>query len=288
MVYEKITCESKKILDSYIDKCKYLTSDYALPVMLTWEDLIEPEMAEKDNALFIRAVLHGNRVYFPPLTEKNFDKAIDTIIEETEQNNQPFKVILALKEQIDCLAPERFRFTTNRDYAEYLYLSQDLIELNGRKYHAKRNHIHKFNSLYSYEFRSFSKDDKNGIIEQLHQWAEFKEEPLVELNMVTFLLEHIDDMDIFADVITIDGKIAGTAIGECSNKDMGIVMYEKCDYRYEGIYAAINQMFAEKHFKNTKYINRQEDMGIAGLRKSKMSYKPTKLGYRYTIKLKKK
>lgn len=287
MNYKKITIDSKSIIDSYIKSTRLLTSDYALPVILTWFDLVEPEYCEQSGVVYIRAVLNGRRIYFPPLTSGSFSDAVDILINYTSSNNEELEIILAIKEQIEQLDATKFNFTTNRDYSEYVYLSDDLINLTGKKFHSKRNHINKFLRQYNYEFRQLRSDeDKSGVLNLLKLWAEEKgEDASGEINMVKYFLDHMDELDIIADVLIVDNKIIGTAIGECSNPDMAIVMYEKCDYNYEGSCAAINQMFASKNFKNVKYINRQEDMGIAGLRKAKLSYQPERIVHRYTIKL---
>lgn len=287
MKFDKITIETKDLINSYIRKTRYLTSDYALPVILTWYDLREPEISEYNNALYIRAFLYGKRIYFPPLTNGSFKEAVDILVDYTKASGEELEIILAIKEQVDQLDQDRFELTTNRDYAEYVYLSEDLINLTGKRYHAKRNHINKFKSVYSYDFRSFEREDLGGVLELLASWTEDKGNiETDEIRMVNYFLNNIDALDLFADVILVDDKIIGTSIGECSNPDMGIVMYEKCDFKYDGVCAAFNQMVSEKHFKNIKYINRQEDIGIEGLRKSKMSYHPIMLIYRWTIRRK--
>lgn len=287
MKFDKITIESKELIDSYIRDLRILTSDYAVPVILTWDNLKEPEVCEEDNALYIRGYLDGRRIYFPPLTKINFKDAVDRLGNYIDSIGEEFEIILAIKEQIDQLEQDKYDFVTNRDYAEYVYLSSDLINLVGKKYHAKRNHIHKFNSLYKYEFRSFQPKDYDGIINLLNDWALSRNEnPDYEIKMIKYFFENMIELGVFADVIIINGKVVGTSIGECSNPDMGIVMYEKCDFQYEGICSSINQMFSEKHFTGVKYINRQEDIGIIGLRKAKESYYPDKLVYRWTIKRK--
>lgn len=287
MQYKRINLNSKLIIDKYIKKTQILTSDYALPVILTWEDLKDPEYSEYNETLFIRGFLNGRRIYFPPLTSNSFAEAVDILIDYTSSQGEELEIILAIKEQINQLNENRFEFVTNRDYSEYIYNSEDLINLTGKKYHSKRNHINTFNRKYKYEFRSYEKADYDEVIDLLHRWSQDKDEnPSIEINMVKYFLKYMDELEIFADVIVIDNKIIGTAIGESSNPVMGIVMYEKCDYNYDGSCAAINQMFSEKHFSNIQYINRQEDIGIPGLRKAKLSYKPERLVHRYSIKLK--
>lgn len=287
MNYKKITLDSKEILDYYININHLLTSDYSLSVILTWKDLQEPEIAEYKNILYIRGMLSGERVYFPPLTVNRFKEAVNTLEDYTKSINENLMIILALQEQIKKLDKNKYNFVTNRDYAEYVYLSKDLIKLTGKKFHSKRNHINKFNKSYNYNFRSYKESDYDKVIEQLYKWAnERGEDPNIELDLVKYWLKHIKELELFADVIEIDDKIAATTIGECSNRKMGIVLYEKCDFSYDGICSAVNQMFAEKHFVDIKYINRQEDMGIDGLRRAKMSYNPYRLIYRWTIERK--
>jgi predicted acetyltransferase len=83
----------------------------------------------------------------------------------------------------------------------------------------------------------------------------------------------------------VEGKLAAISIGEITASGTGVVLFEKADHKFEGIYPAINKFFAEKHFSKITYINRQEDMGLDGLRKSKLSYYPAFLLQKFTANL---
>lgn len=90
--------------------------------------------------------------------------------------------------------------------------------------------------------------------------------------------------DLVCDILRVDGKMAGIAIGEILPTGTAIEMYEKADTRYDGVYSYLAHEFAARNFTGCEYINRQEDMGLEGLRKSKLSYYPAFLLEKYVLK----
>ena len=198
-----------------------------------------------------------------------------------------------------------YSITPSRDYFEYLYLPENLIELKGKKYHAKRNFINGFS--LPYEFRTYEPSDRENLNELLFKWSylhidngvdfsikegwhlhEIREKILndPEIKALNAVLDDLDAYNCFADVLTIEnGKIIGFALGEILPSGIGAIYFEKGDIEYKGIYPLLDNAFCKKHFASgVRYINKQEDMGIEGLRKSKLSYNPITFAERYIAK----
>ena len=97
------------------------------------------------------------------------------------------------------------------------------------------------------------------------------------------MLDNLERLDAFCNIIEVDKKIVAFSIGTITKNNIGIVLFEKADINYEGSYAIINQATAEKYFANLEFINRQEDMGIPNLKKSKLSYHPHHMAIKYTL-----
>lgn len=186
------------------------------------------------------------------------------------------------------LFPEQFTVGCDRNNSDYIYLSTDLIELKGKKYHSKRNHLAK---LKNYTYSPVTENDFDECIFFCTQSYNDKyDEPdhssIAEQYAINTYFSYFEELRLRGGIIRIDGKIAAVTIGEQLNSETFCVHIEKADTSYAGIYAGINKFFAENEAHRFKYINREEDLGIEGLRKSKLSYHPAFLLDKYTVTFK--
>ena len=166
----------------------------------------------------------------------------------------------------------------DRDSSDYIYLSSVLIELPGRKYHQKRNHLARFNE-HEYSFSLISEKDFDECIEFCTDTYNKKQSyndhsSVAEQFAINTYFSHFTELGLKGGIIRINGRIAALTIGEQLNSDTFCVHIEKADTSYPGIYAGINNCFAKSAAADFKYINREEDLGIQGLRRSKLSYHP--------------
>ncbi len=103
--------------------------------------------------------------------------------------------------------------------------------------------------------------------------------------VIALALEMVEKYDnYFADVIEYQGKIIGFSLGEITPSNVGITHIEKGDIEYDGVYSYLCQAFAQKHYGGVRVVNRQEDMGLEGLRKSKQSYRPIGFCRKFAVK----
>ncbi len=189
-------------------------------------------------------------------------------------------------EEINSLYDNKIEFEENRDYAEYIYNSEDLATLAGRKYHSKRNHISKFTKQYNYTFEEITKDNFEDVMKITVGWCESNNSGennglKHEFCAIKTALDNFDILNLRGGILKIDDKPVSMAIGEEISKDAFVVHFEKAVDGYNGLYTMINKLFAQT-LTEYKYINREEDLGIEGLRKAKLSYKPTILAEEYT------
>ena len=141
-----------------------------------------------------------------------------------------------------------------------------------------------------FEFRLLTKEDKDSIIDYLRRWASFKEgtpeyEMIEdELNGISFVIDHMDSMEFKMAGVLVDGKLAAFTIGNYYEADKLVyINVEKADPSIRGLYQCICSEFLIQAFPDAELVNREDDMGLEGLRKSKMSYHPIKLVEKYTI-----
>lgn len=300
MQFEKIKESDKTRIDEILARTDYTGSDYSVLYLSGWDffDFDTMTIAFENGYAFIRFNPHLMKedeesdshgyIFMPPLAPNGeFAKAVDMLREYCEQSGEEFYMSSCRREDAESLDPTVYEIADKpdyRNYAEYLYNPSDLIELKGKKYHAKRNFISRFINTYreNYVFRTYTEKDFDGVCELFREWAKTKsfddyhdDSERQEKKVVKLALEYsLKYDDFFADVMEVDGKIVGFEAGELTASNVGIVHLEKGDTDYDGIYPSLCQMFAAKHFSGARFINRQEDMGLEGLRKSKESYHP--------------
>jgi hypothetical protein len=179
--------------------------------------------------------------------------------------------------------------------SDYIYSTESLITLAGKKLSSKRNHINKFMREYGeFEYVELQKEHIDECKRIFDQWCEKNEasgacdckedSPECEQWACYELLDNWDHFpDLKGALIKVNGSFEAFTIGEMLNDDTAVIHIEKGNTDIHGIYAVINKEFVSRTFSHTKYINREEDMGKSGLRKAKMSYMPITKVYKYTI-----
>ena len=179
---------------------------------------------------------------------------------------------------------------STRDQFDYVYRSEDLIGLAGRKYHSKRNHISKFRRNHSFTYAPLSKDHVKGCLELAEGWCQLRrcEEDmnlLDEWEAVREALKNFGALNIKGGVILIENKVQAFALGELLSRQTAVVHIEKANPEIPELYAVINQQFCERSWGNVSYVNREQDLGEPGLRKAKLSYHPDHLVEKFRIGL---
>ena len=217
--------------------------------------------------------------------------ALEFIFEDAKAQGRKFSFCLITREQkelLDSCLSKYFKkslsWKTNRDDCDYLYLQENLAQLPGSNYQKKRNHVSRFNRIYGndWEFKMFPLNNISKDIFYIAQkWYEEKngdENPVLnlELQSVKLALENFEALKIRGGVLYVKGKPAAMTLASPISDSVLDVIYEKAieEFEKDGVYAVINQQFS-KACSNFLYLNREEDMGVEGLRKAKLSYKPS-------------
>ncbi len=214
-----------------------------------------------------------------------------------EELGKPLKIYLADEEAVEAL-----RLKENPDYLvreetdlrDYLYDGEKMRTLAGRKYQKKRNQTHKFEREYAgrWEYRSMHHDDFSSIEAFLDDWFArriLEEENALdslqaELLGLKLLIDHSDEIPCKCGAVYIDGRMAALSIGSFNNLEkMAVVSVEKADPDIDGIYQVINQQFLIHEFPDAVIVNREDDLGLPGLRQAKESYNPIGYARKYMV-----
>ncbi len=293
--FRKIDERAYQFLKEYaVKNCNHLT-EYSIGFVQMWKNFLNLEYAIQENLLLLRAYIEEKYWFYYPIHrqggEEEIDKGLSAIEEYCTQKDIALQYVAIAQENFAKMAMryganmETMSFRNNKDY---LYLAEDFKNFGGRKYSGQRNHINKFKKSYpNYQFAIWKAEDNIELELFLKEWAEEHgisgEVANAELEGVFTLLTKIEEFGYFCGLLKIENKIVGFSIGERCG-DCIIVHAEKALRGYSGIYPTLAQLFAQTFVtEDIVYLNREDDAGEIGLRKSKLQYLPIALIDKYTI-----
>ena len=246
--------------------------------LLVWQKKYANMFALRDGMLFIKSggiELETYRIPFGVDLKKGFE-----LLRQHTGQQYPSMWIQQGERYLDfkLLYGEYYEFIPQRDAFDYVYLQSDLATLSGKKYHSKRNHILAFSKKYDWKSEIITEQNIPKILECMEKWYEANAEKTDELMKtekegIHFMLDNMQVLGIKGMAIFVDDKVVAFTLGSPINRDVFDVHIEKALPEYATAYAVINNEFA-KALSDYKYINREDDLGIEGLRKAKLSYKP--------------
>jgi hypothetical protein len=266
------------------------TSDVNFTNMFIWNDYYHFSWAMAFGCLCLVARPEGQEPFaMPPLGGGDAVKAAEFLFGELgmpAMSRVP-EAMAAL------LARERpsWRAEPDPDNDDYVYLTEKLINLSGRRMHQKKNHLNYFRQNYRAEYVEVT----GGLVPELTQvedlWLTAKTEKVgpqshlvMERKAVHLLLANLGALELSGLAIRVDGKIQAFAIGEELSPDTGLVHVEKGNPEFRGIYVALCSEFCRRSFASLAYVNREQDLGLPGLRFSKESLKPHRMAKKFVIR----
>jgi len=262
-----------------------------------WRKAYDIKWTLEGEFLCVKACWEGETFFLPPFgPEQGLVEVLQIMLDHAEEQKFPFALQGVEKNMTECLEqvkPGFFQCSPERDNFDYVYLAQDLIELKGRKFHNKKNHVNGFRKTYSdYEYVPMTEDMTEQCIEFMNIWCEergcVKGDSLdCERNAIIEAMHNFTALGFQGAAIFVGGTMAGFTYGEMGNDNTAVIHVEKGHNEFKGVYGVINQEFCARTWQHAEFINREEDMGIEGLRKAKESYNPVKMVEKYIVKIKK-
>ncbi|MDO4834212.1 MAG: phosphatidylglycerol lysyltransferase domain-containing protein [Bacillota bacterium] len=303
LLENRITTESRELIEKYLNGFEYKTSGLSFGGQYMWREINQFSWDMIGDYMCICGISHleleeGIELpfMFPPLTrtgEYDMDslrRTIFTAKELFEARGHEFSLRLVpfhLMEIIKEAVPE-IKWTDDRPNYDYIYLTQELIDLKGRDFHSKKNHLNYFKKNYEYEYIELTSDLADEAMTFIAEFNSRKDVPEHEMALLKMeekamkdVFENIEAVGYSAGAIRIGGRIEAIAIGGRLGRNTVVEHVEKANVEYRGLYQAINNEFCKHVASWAKFINREEDMGIPNLRKAKLSYRPVKLLEKY-------
>lgn len=282
--FQPITIDQKEAMNRCLHDGVERGCEFSFANLFLWG---RQKMAFLEGQLVLFSQFSRRSVYPYPAGQGDKKPVLDAIIRDAEKRGIPCRITglgdpeMAL---LESLYPGKFRFHCDRDSYDYIYAVEDLAELKGRKYQRKRNHINRFRETWpEYHTEPVSEQNLQAVQHMVDSWYETRmaEEPtgdyLMERAALNKALRCYEALDMETLVLRSGEDVLAVTMGSCLSEDTVDVHFEKANPKVPEAYPVINWLFAryirEKH-PQVRFLNREDDMGLEGLRKAKESYYP--------------
>jgi len=291
--FKPIIMKDKDIFDKYLIPYTFNTCEYSFTNLIMWKNACAIQYTIFKNSLIIKKMdFDGTLHFMQPIGYRKEDlKEIVEILEGYKVEGE-FDFLFKDAEEdfvsdLKDIFGDKYSIEEDRDNFDYIYESEKLISLSGKILHKKKNHLNYFIKNYKYQDVEITDELIKPCMKAAREWCcknSCRGYLLYELRAIEELLINRDKLNIIGMAIYVDGKISAFTLGEIVNENMAIIHVEKADSDIRGLYNYINRTFVEKYLKDIPYINREQDLGMEGLRKAKLSYSPSNFSKKYVIK----
>ena len=275
----------QELISWYFRQYPSRSCDRTFANVFLWAKHYNVEFAEYKRTLLFRDNSAGYGFSFPAGVDEDVRNVIPELVNQAKEDGERFCLYGITKEHMEKLEmwfPKEFVCEYNRDEADYVYETEKLATLSGKKLHSKRNHINKFRQVHAgnWSYETLSGKNLEECFQMALRWrnengCEEDEEKNAEMCVTLNSLRLFEELGLTGGVLSVDGEIVAFTIGEAVNDDTFVVHIEKAYAEVEGSYTMINQQFVEHELLGKyRYVNREDDVGLEGLRKAKLSYKP--------------
>lgn len=287
--FKEITVDMRREVEKYTSAAGLRGSEFTFTSYIAWGARGKITIAFDEGVMYSRCVFPGAPMYMMApvcLEAADYGRAIARA-ERYMADNGVKPLFVGIAEQYaEHFREAGFDVEEDRDNFDYVYEMEDLRDLPGKKYHAKRNFINRLEQSESFEFVTLGPENMGECIELYGQWASNKHENDAlsiewELDAIRTALSNMGELGLLCGGIRINGEIKAFSVADKPWKDTAVTYFEKAEAEMPGLYPLINQQMAANLLGDVKYINREEDMGLEGLRKAKLSYHPSAFVKKY-------
>jgi len=292
---KEIKLEDKALFNSYFHKYPPQTSEFTFTNLYMWRNFYGFNFMEwKDHLLlFSRDIFEAKKIpasgnkkalyFFPPIGPNPAEIIVSLFenLKEVEFHRVPERISEDIRNH-SKFSSLSIDILEDRDNWDYVYETEKLRNLPGNQYRQNRRWLNKFLENYDYEFKILTENEVELIKKLQLEWCILREceddEGLKEEELAIYdALDNFLALDFQGAIICIDDKCAAYTFGEMLNPETMVIHVEKAHMDYEGAYQAINNLFLKNSFEEVIYVNREQDLGVPGLRRAKESYKPIRM-----------
>lgn len=282
--FKPITLEDKALYEQYLPHGSERGCEFSFASLYLWG---RQNFAVLYNHFVIFSQLNDQKVYLYPMGNGDKKEILDAVIADAKKRGIPCRITGVYdseKQTLEELYPGMFQFQYDQGLFDYVYDIDALADLKGKKYHKKRNHIHRFVDAYpDYTVEPLNEDNLPRVRKMIKQWYKTR---LQDSDENTYDLEqkalerafcHYRELEMEGLVLFSGEEVLAVTLGSRLSEDTMDIHFEKARLDVNGAYAMINREFARyirNKYPEIRFLNREEDMGLEGLRKAKQSYYP--------------
>jgi hypothetical protein len=287
--FRDIGLQDKEFLDLVFKKWEPQISEYTFTNLFIWRESSRTLLSQmKGTTLIKRFNQNVNQFHLlPPIGPNTISDLAPSLI--ANMRDMAVSAIYGLDvSQTQFFQEQGFTLRELRENWDYVHSVQDLTELPGAKYYTKRKNIAKCHAEYSLEYAPMNIDIINQCLQMQTSWCNLRQCDLIpglaaENRAIKQLFLHYNELNVFGGAIFVNGSLEAFTIAEPLNSDTAVIHFEKANPNITGLYQVINQRFCTEALQSFTYVNREQDLGIPGLRRAKMSYHPTHFVEKYLI-----
>ena len=291
--FRTLQLSDREWVQTALDKSGFWGCEYSFANNLAWRRAADTKYARLDDFYICASFDTDDKIpdFYYPSGEGDLKKVFSEMADTAHSMNVPLRIIGVTDRTMPLLRSlygDSFEAQPYPDGFDYIYETKDLIELPGKKYHQKRGHLAQFRKTYAnYSFSVMTPDDYDECIAMSARFYNEKHgytdrSSVAEQFAIHTYFSHFDELMLKGGVLRVEGKLAGFSIGERLTDDMFITHIEKADINYKGVYTALMQAFTAEFAAGYRYINREEDLGIEGLRRAKRACRPVFMLEKYS------
>lgn len=293
--FERLDLHNKAQYDALLMRCGHRGCEHSFVNKFLWG---RQKAAFLNGQLLCFSQFDRRSVYPFPVGSGDVRPALDAIILDARERGIPCYITGMLEEDctlLETLYPGKFRFHSDRDGFDYVYAIEDLAELKGRKFQKKRNHLNRFLQEHpNCQTLELNEHTRAAAYCMLQKWYAHRAEldPTMDFHLEKLALERAfafqKQLDLEGVVLVENGEVLAFAMGSPLSDDTFDIHFEKAREDVPGAYNAINREFARylrDKYPQLKWLNREDDLGLEGLRKAKLSYNPDHMIEKYWARL---
>ena len=282
--FHKMKLAEKEEYEKILFACETRGCEYSFANLYLWG---KQQVAFLHGCVAFFSHFYGRTVYPYPIGNGDKKKVMEAILQDAGERGIPCRITGmtdADREELETLFPGKFILRSDRDGADYVYAIDDLADLKGRKFQKKRNHVNKFRSQHpNFEVLELNACNLPVVQHMINEWyrVRMREDPegnyLLENIAMARACQNYVGLGMEGIALVDDGQVLAVTMGSRMGKNTFDIHFEKALENVEGAYAAVNCEFARflrlKH-PDVAYLDREDDLGLEGLRKAKLSYNP--------------
>lgn len=292
LVFKPVELSDRDLMSKYLHQTGMYGCDNSFVTQYLWQEAYHTEWALFQNALVIKVSHWGKNYFMAPFGLQDDDAlALADALQNYTGGVVCFDGVYENQLPIVKKMFPQVEFVSSPDESDYIYLQSELSTFTGRKFHGQKNHLNAFYKAHpDVEYETIDKHNAEECLQFALEWCEERSAKDITILDEQVALKksfaHFEELGLRGGALRFDGKIQAMSVGDKFLDDIADLHFEKARKGVRGLYVAMCQAFAKNAWSDVVYLNREEDMGLEGLRKAKQDLHPVMMWKRYSAVIK--